>query len=107
MNDAKAARRFLRDLFAQLRATLGAGYRLEFRMDGAFFRRDIIARLERAGAEYAIKVPFYPWLGLKARVQTTRSGRGSRRVELRGARRDAGPWERRSASSCTAARSST
>jgi hypothetical protein len=73
VEDAKAARRFLRDLFAQLRATLGAGYQLEFRMDGAFFRRDIIEQLERAGAEYAIKVPFYPWVGLKQRVQETRA----------------------------------
>jgi hypothetical protein len=71
--DGKAAQRFLRELFAQLRATLGAAYRLEFRMDGAFFRRDILDQLERAGAEYAIKVPFYPWLGLKACVQATRT----------------------------------
>ena len=71
VDDAKGARRFLRDLFAQLRATLGRGYPLEFRMDGAFFRRDILERLEREGAEYAIKVPFHPWLGLKARVRTT------------------------------------
>jgi hypothetical protein len=72
VDDAKGARRFLRDLFAQIRATLGAGYRLEFRMDGAFFRRDILEHLDREGAEYAIKVPFHPWLGLKARVQATR-----------------------------------
>lgn len=73
VDDGKGARRFLRDLFAQLRATLGAGYRLELRMDGAFFRRDILEHLEREGAEYAIKVPFYTWLGLKARVQATRT----------------------------------
>ena len=42
-------------------------------MDGAFFRRDILERLEREGAAYAIKVPFHPWLGLKARVQATRT----------------------------------
>ena len=73
IHDGKGAGRFLRDLFAQLRATLGGAYRLEFRMDGAFFRRDILALLERAGAEYAIKVPFHPWLGLKARVRQTRT----------------------------------
>jgi len=72
VHDGKGALRFLRDLFAQLAATLGAGYPLEFRMDGAFFRREIIALLEQHGAEYAIKVPFYPWVGLKARVQQTR-----------------------------------
>jgi DDE family transposase len=71
VDDAKGARRFLRDLFAQIRATLGPRYRLEFRMDGAFFRRDILEHLEREGAQYAIKVPFHPWLGLKALVQAT------------------------------------
>ena len=40
-------------------------------MDGAFFRRDIIELVERHGAEYAIKVPFYPWVGLKEQVQQT------------------------------------
>jgi hypothetical protein len=68
--DGKGARRFLRDLFRQVRATL-AGYAVEVRMDGAFFHREIMELLERAGAEYAIKVPFHPWLGLKARVQAT------------------------------------
>lgn len=72
VHDGKAAVGFLRALFAQVAATLG-GYLLEFRMDGAFFRRDIIALLERYGAEYAIKVPFYPWVGLKERVQQTRA----------------------------------
>ncbi|HLK11718.1 MAG TPA: transposase [Candidatus Binatia bacterium] len=39
--------------------------------DGAFFQRAILEILERAGAEYAIKVPFHRWLGLKARVLQT------------------------------------
>jgi hypothetical protein len=73
VDDGKGARRFLRALFAQVRATLGTTYRLEFRMDGAFFRRDVLELLERAEAEYAIKVPFHPWLGLKARVRQTRT----------------------------------
>jgi hypothetical protein len=38
-----------------------------------FFRHEIIALLERHRAEYAIKVPFYPWTGLKARVQQTQT----------------------------------
>lgn len=71
VDDAKGGRRFLRDLFAQVRQTLGAGYALEIRMDGAFFQRAILELLERAGAEYAIKVPFHPWLGLKERVRQT------------------------------------
>ena len=72
VHDGKASLGFLRDLFAQVRATLGAGYTLEFRMDGAYFRREIIELLERHGAEYAIKVPFYPWVGLKRRVEETK-----------------------------------
>lgn len=72
VHDGKAALGFLRDLFAQIAATLGGGHTLEFRMDGAFFRRDIIELLERQRAEYAIKVPFYPWVGLRQRVTETK-----------------------------------
>ena len=42
-------------------------------MDGAFFRRDVLGLLARAGAEYAIKVPFYPWVGLREKVRQTRT----------------------------------
>jgi len=70
VHDGKAALGFLRALFDQLAATL-TGYVAEFRMDGAFFRRDIIELLERHDAEYAIKVPFYPWVGLKEKVRQT------------------------------------
>ena len=73
VHDGKAAVPFLRALLTQLRTTLGAGYTLEFRMDGAFFRRDVLTLLARAGAEYAIKVPFYPWVGLTAKVRQTRT----------------------------------
>jgi hypothetical protein len=72
IHDGKAALPFLRALLHQLRATLGGRYPVEFRMDGAFFRREILAFLGRAGAEYAIKVPFYPWVGLKDLVRRTR-----------------------------------
>jgi hypothetical protein len=33
-------------------------------MDGAFFQRDILELLEKKGVSYAIKVPFFKWLGL-------------------------------------------
>ena len=71
IHDGKAAIGFLRSVLTQIATTLGGGYELEFRMDGAFFRREIIALLEQHRAEYAIKVPFYPWTGLKALVQQT------------------------------------
>ena len=72
VGDGKAGVPFLQALLRQLRATLGGGYALEFRMDGAFFRRDVLALLGRAGAEYAIKVPFYRHLGLRQQVRATR-----------------------------------
>lgn len=96
IHDGKAARPFLRALLGQLRETLGAGYPLEFRMDGAFFRRDVVALLTRAGAEYAIKVPFYPWVGLKALVQQTRSWtRVTATVSCADHEVDLAPWQQR------------
>jgi hypothetical protein len=73
IHDGKAARPFLRALLSQLDLTLGSRYLLEFRMDGAFFLREVIELLVRRGAEYAIKVPFWPFLGLKQKVQQTRT----------------------------------
>lgn len=55
---------FLRDLIDDLRVGLGRGLPLEFRIDGAFFQRPILELLERRGASYAIKVPFFKWVGL-------------------------------------------
>ncbi len=69
IQDGKASIGFLRDLFDQVRATLGTALPLEFRMDGAFFRQDVLDLLETRSATYAIKVPFYTWVGLKALVQ--------------------------------------
>ena len=63
VHDGKAAVPFLRDLFTQLRESF-AGTRIEIRLDGAFFRREILTWLE-ARAAYAIKVPFYQWIGLR------------------------------------------
>ena len=68
VHDGKASLNFLSALLDQIRATVDRGVRLEFRMDGAFFRRDVLEFLDSARAEYAIKVPFYPWLHLKAAV---------------------------------------
>ena len=34
-------------------------------MDAAFFNEKILKRLERSRSEFAIKAPFWPWLGLK------------------------------------------
>jgi Transposase DDE domain group 1 len=68
VHDGKASLDFLSSLIEQLRETVDWRCRLEFRMDGAFFRRDVLDFLDSHGAEYAIKVPFYPWLQLKTAV---------------------------------------
>jgi len=72
VHDGKASLGFLRELQAQIRRSLGRGYWLEFRMDGAFFRQDVVSWLEANAAEYAIRVPFYTWVGLKALIQQRR-----------------------------------
>jgi hypothetical protein len=75
VHDGKASVEFLEALLAQLEQTLDRHHVLEMRMDGAFFRADVIDLLEAEGAEYAIKVPFYEWLGLKERVARRRRWR--------------------------------
>lgn len=65
INDGKASIGFLRDLFAQMDDTLGTGYKLQFRMDGDFFKRAVLQLLEARDAGYAIKVPFWTWLDLQ------------------------------------------
>jgi hypothetical protein len=72
VHDGKASLGFLREVFAQVHRTLGRRYLLEFRMDGAFFREDVLRYLENQRAEYAIKIPFYNWIGLKGIIQTRR-----------------------------------
>jgi len=41
-------------------------------MDAAFFKEDILDLLPREACEYAIKVPFWPWVGLKPLVAAQR-----------------------------------
>jgi len=72
VHDGKASVAFLGELFEQLEATLERRHVLEMRMDAAFFREDVVDLLEEEGAEYAIKVPFYEWLGLKERIAKRR-----------------------------------
>ena len=63
---------FLGALFEQLGATLERRPVLEMRMDGAFFHAGVIDVLDAAGVEYAIKVPFWRWPGLKERIARRR-----------------------------------
>lgn len=75
VHDGKASVAFLKALFAQLDETLERRLVLEMRMDGAFFLREVIDLLEGRGTEYAIKMPFFPWLGLKERIARRRRWR--------------------------------
>jgi len=72
VHDSRGAVTFARDLIHELRARFGRTLPLEFRMDAAFFQRDILSLLAREGCEYAIKVGFWPWLDWKALVAAQR-----------------------------------
>ena len=69
VHDGKAGLPFLRDLWPQLAPLRTAGARLRFRMDGAFFRQDVLRWLQARGVGYAIKVPFYRWLDLQHAIR--------------------------------------
>ncbi len=65
VHDSKQAVAFVRELIASVRAGLGRGVPLEFRMDAAFFQRDLLRLLAAQGCAYAIKVGYWSWLPLK------------------------------------------
>jgi hypothetical protein len=69
VHDGKAGLPFLRDLWTQLGTVLPRGGTVRFRMDGAFFRQDVLQWLAARDAGYAIKVPFYHWLDLQQYIR--------------------------------------
>ena len=69
VHDGKAGLPFLRDLWTQLAPMRTGGARLRFRMDGAFFRQDVLRWLQARGVGYALKVPFYRWLDLQQYIR--------------------------------------
>ena len=71
VHDGKASLPFLRELWTQLTTSLAGGAPLRFRMDGAFFRQDVLTWLAARGAGYGIKVPFYHWLDLQQYIRAT------------------------------------
>lgn len=75
VHDGKASITFLREIFSQIEETLGKGYRLNFRMDGAYFGEDVLNLHRVRGAGYAIKVPFWKWLELKSLIRDCRRWR--------------------------------
>jgi hypothetical protein len=70
VHDGKAGLPFLRDLLAQTGRQFGR-VMTEMRLDGAFFRAEILSWLEHR-TRYAIKVPFYQWIGLKSLIHERR-----------------------------------
>jgi len=72
VHDSRGAESFLRELIRELRARFGRAVPLEFRMDAAFFQQEVLTLLAREGCEYAIKVGFWKWVGLKAVVAAQR-----------------------------------
>lgn len=65
VHDSKQSAAFLRALIEAVRGRLGRGLPLEFRMDAAFFQRDVLRLLAARGCAYAIKVGYWNWLPLK------------------------------------------
>jgi hypothetical protein len=65
VHDSKQAAAFVRELIDSVRAGLGRVLPLEFRMDAAFFQREILRLLAARGCAYAIKVGYWSWLPLK------------------------------------------
>ena len=65
VHDSKQAGAFLREVIAGLRTAFGCRLPLEFRMDAAFFQRDVLRLLAARGCAYAIKVGYWSWLPLK------------------------------------------
>jgi hypothetical protein len=75
VHDGKASITFLHDLFGQIKDTLGTAYRLNFRMDGAFFHPKVLELLSAKGVGFCIKVPFWKWLDLTGRIKARRRWR--------------------------------
>jgi hypothetical protein len=75
VHDGKKSEAFLRGLIQDLREAMGKRVRLEFRMDGAFFQRQILEMMLRERCDFAIKVPMWRWLGLKGKIQARKRWR--------------------------------
>jgi hypothetical protein len=69
IHDGKRALSFLSELIRDLQAELGRRVRLEFRLDGAFFLREILHLLIDRGCLFAVKVPMWSALGIKQKIQ--------------------------------------
>lgn len=76
VHDSNGAKEFIGELIEDIGVRLGRLVPLEFRMDGAFFHKEIIELIEGNKAHYAIKVPFMKWLGLVPIIRERRRWHG-------------------------------
>jgi len=65
VHDSTQSVAFLREVIDSLRTAFGRRLPLEFRMDAAFFQRNVLRLLAARGCAYAIKVGYWHWLPLK------------------------------------------
>jgi len=72
VQDNKGAEDFLREMIDELRGRLGRSLILQFRMDAAFFRENLLKLFQRRRCLYAVKVPFCQWSGVKALIAAQR-----------------------------------
>ncbi|NIM47696.1 MAG: IS1380 family transposase [Gemmatimonadales bacterium] len=68
VHDSEGALDLLSFLVDDVRSELVPRH-LEVRLDGAFFRREILEFLEESGVEYAIKAPLWDWLGIRDEIR--------------------------------------
>jgi hypothetical protein len=68
VHDSHGAVGFLRTVLAELRERFGRRHRLELRLDGAFFHREILEFLDGETLGYAIKVPLWRWLKVREEI---------------------------------------
>lgn len=74
VHDSHRSSELLRQTVSKVRSELGLAGVLEARADSAFFQRDFLATCDRLGLEYAVKVPMWPWLNIRAVVQSRADG---------------------------------
>ena len=68
VNDSVGSVEMLEELIAETRERLGP-VPIEVRLDGAFCQKAVLDVLEGSGVEYAMKMPMWPWLGIRDRVR--------------------------------------
>ena len=69
VNDGSASIPLLKDVFTQIEQRFEDAYALRFRMDGDFFKKDVLETLDKKKAFYAIKAPFWKGLDMQRKIR--------------------------------------